>query len=395
MGILKTEMSNLPDSKHIRATGIVSLAGFLVNAFWAIANGFLGTTLVAAENTVVAVGFLSGFLIVRAGQHHLASFIVSLAFLAHMLFVAFTFGYGSGAHHFLLLGTVIPYLMFPRAALPVANGFAVLSGLAYLGCVAFRDRLPGTAVVGDEATMAIVNAGFLLAILAAATVFFVSQMRKSDDAFEAEHARSEALLNNLLPTEIAARLKQEPGSTIADELPDVAILFADLVGFTERSSRMQPEEIIAFLNGIFTKFDALAESCGVEKIKTIGDSYMAAAGMPLICEDPVHRVAELALAMVEVTDDLPDGVQLRIGLHAGPVVAGVIGKSKPFYDVWGETVNTASRMESQGIAGRIQITGTARAALGNDYSFEPRGDIPLKGLRKTETWWLTGRRPTG
>jgi len=355
----------------------------------------MGTTLVAAENTVVAVGFLSGFLIVRAGQHYLASFIVSLAFLVHMLFVAFTFGYGSGAHHFLLLGTVIPYLMFSRAALPVANGFAVLSGLAYLACVAFRDRLPGTAVVGDEATMAIVNAGFLLAVLAATTAFFVSQMRKSDDAFEAEHARSEALLNNLLPTDIAARLKQKPGSTIADELPNVAILFADLVGFTERSSRMQPEEVIAFLNDIFTKFDALAESCGVEKIKTIGDSYMAAAGMPMICEYPVHRVAELALAMVEVTDDLPDGVQLRVGLHAGPVVAGVIGKSKPFYDVWGETVNTASRMESQGIAGRIQITRTAREALGNDYSFEPRGEIPLKGLRKTETWWLTGRSPTG
>ena len=163
---------------------------------------------------------------------------------------------------------------------------------------------------------------------------------------EREHSRSEALLYNLLPKDIAARLKLEPNRTIADSLPQVAILFADIVDFTPRAAILPPEKVVGFLNRIFSAFDELAEKHGLEKIKTIGDAYMVAAGIPSPVGDPIHRVAEMALEMQqtveEMSSEFPEGLKVRIGLHAGPAVAGVIGNRKLFYDVWGETVNTAS-----------------------------------------------------
>lgn len=380
------------DTKHSRATGVVAVAGFLVNAFWAFANVFLGEVPVAAENAIVAAAFLCGFLLIRRGRDYSAGLLVSSVFIVHMAFVALTFGYDTGAHHFLILGTVVPFLVFPRAAGKVAIIFATISGIAYVASIIFRDKLTGIVVVGDENAMAIVNGLFLLGILAATTGFFVSEMRRSDDAFEAEHERSEALLYSLLPNEVAARLKEEPGSTIAERLPRVAILFADLVGFTEKSAQMQPEEVVSDLNRIFTIFDTLAEKNCVEKIKTIGDAYMAATGIPLPCPLAEERAAELALDMIGAVADLPEGLQLRIGLHAGPAVAGVIGTRKPFYDVWGDTVNMASRMESHGAAGRIQVTRNIKDALKDRFLFEPRGEIAIKGFGMTETWWLAGRR---
>lgn len=220
-------------------------------------------------------------------------------------------------------------------------------------------------------------------------------LERAERALAVEHARSESLLHNLLPEEIASRLKLEPDKTIADSLPQVAILFADIVDFTPRAAKMKPEAIVEFLNDIFSSFDQLAEKHGLEKIKTIGDAYMVAAGMPRPCGDPLHRVAEMSLDMLHVTQGFPDGVKLRIGLHAGPAVAGVIGNRKLFYDVWGETVNTASRMESHGEPGRIQVTETAKTELEGDYAFALRGIVNVKGVGQVETWWLTGRNTTG
>lgn len=206
-----------------------------------------------------------------------------------------------------------------------------------------------------------------------------------------EHARSERLLRNLLPDQIAARLKDDPTQTIADSLPSVAILFADIAGFTPRAAKMTPEEIVNFLNGLFSVFDELAQRHGLEKIKTIGDSYMVAAGAPEACDDPVHRVAEMALNMLEVARTFAGGVDIRIGLHAGPAVAGVIGHQKLFYDIWGETVNIASRMESHGEPGRIQATKPVQEQLRANYRFEPRGRVEVNGVGSVETWWLAGR----
>lgn len=218
----------------------------------------------------------------------------------------------------------------------------------------------------------------------------------AESALEAEYERSEALLYNLLPEEIAARLKLEPDRTIADSLPNVAILFADIVDFTPRAARLPPEQVVGFLNRIFSVFDELADKHGLEKIKTVGDAYMVAAGMPSPVGGPVHRIAEMALDMQaaaqRMTQEFPEALQIGVGLHAGPAVAGVIGNKKLFYDVWGETVNMASRMESLGEPGRIQVTGPAYDALNSDYRFTERGAVEVKGMGIVQTWWLTGRR---
>ena len=198
----------------------------------------------------------------------------------------------------------------------------------------------------------------------------------------AEQERSEQLLLNVLPAPIAARLKQGE-EVIADGFPEVTVLFADLVDFTRRSQETTPERVVRILDDLFSALDDLAERHGLEKIKTIGDAYMAVGGLPEPRPDHAEAVAEMALAMrEEVARHLDPGgrpLAVRIGIDTGPVVAGVIGRRKFSYDLWGDTVNTASRMESHGVAGCIQVTDRAYRRLRDSYRFERRGPIQVKG----------------
>lgn len=208
-------------------------------------------------------------------------------------------------------------------------------------------------------------------------------------ALEAERARSERLLRNILPDPVAERLKSEPGP-IADRFPTVAVLFADIVDFSGISARLSPEELVGWLNDVFTAFDRLAAAAGIEKIKTIGDAYMAVAGLPTPVDDPCGRMMELATAMLEEARRRGEGeappLSLRIGIACGPVVAGVIGESKFAYDLWGDPVTLASRMQAHGVPGRIHVTRPVVEALGDRWPFEPRGEIEVKGRGRMETW---------
>ncbi|MDO8313285.1 MAG: adenylate/guanylate cyclase domain-containing protein [Sideroxyarcus sp.] len=206
----------------------------------------------------------------------------------------------------------------------------------------------------------------------------------------------------MLPQAIAERLKGRPDVTadsftevIADSFADVTVLFADIVGFTNFSVGVNPEKLVVLLNEIFTGFDSIADIHGLEKIKTIGDAYMAVAGIPLSVEDHVARTAHMALDMMDAMDafNKRNGytLQMRIGINSGAVVAGVIGKRKFIYDLWGDTVNTASRMESHGVAGRIQVTDATRQRLGEPFVFEKRGVIDIKGKGEMLTWFLNSR----
>ena len=225
--------------------------------------------------------------------------------------------------------------------------------------------------------------------------YFVGARERALDALDREHARSERLLLNVLPPSIAKRLK-ESSDVIADAFPDVTVLFADIVDFTPLAGRISPEELVRLLDGLFSDFDALAEKHGLEKIKTIGDAYMVAGGLLLERPDHARAVAEMALEMNDAVSQRGtgrgNGFALRIGLDSGPVVAGVIGKKKFIYDLWGDTVNTASRMESHGLPGRIHVTGRTRDKLVDDYEFESRGEIEIKGKGLMNTFFLVGRR---
>jgi len=212
---------------------------------------------------------------------------------------------------------------------------------------------------------------------------------------QVEREKSELLLLNILPKPIAERLKQGE-SVIADSFVEVTVLFADIVGFTRLSTHMLATELIVLLNEIFCTFDQLAEYHGLEKIKTIGDAYMAVGGLPTPRSDHAEAVAEMSLdiqstsAQFKVDNDKP--LSMRIGIHTGPVVAGVIGKQKFSYDLWGDTVNTAHRMESHGLSGRIQITATTYERLREKYLCEERGMIQVKGKGEMMTYFLLGRK---
>ncbi|MBD1208257.1 MAG: HAMP domain-containing protein [Ignavibacteria bacterium] len=207
--------------------------------------------------------------------------------------------------------------------------------------------------------------------------------------------QNKALLLNVLPASIAERLKS--GETlIADEHRAATILFADIIGFTELAAVHSAVEIVQMLNMLFSIFDMLSEDCGVEKIKTIGDNYMAACGIPTARENHIEAVADMALAMIPEIKGFAalSGVplELRIGVHTGNVVAGVIGQKKFIYDLWGDTVNTASRMESSGEAGRIHVSEEVYLALRHSHTFEERGEMEIKGKGLMRTYFLTGKR---
>ena len=211
---------------------------------------------------------------------------------------------------------------------------------------------------------------------------------------EREQERSEKLLLNILPAEIADRLKDGP-ATIAESFSAVSVLFADLCGFTQFSQTIEPRELVSLLDEIFSAFDQLAASHGVEKIKTIGDAYMAVAGLPVRRPDHADAVAKMALGMQDAFADVMKArglaMQVRIGIHTGPVVAGVIGRHKFTYDLWGDTVNLASRMESHGEPSRIHVSQTTREILGNRFRFADRGEVPIKGKGLVRTSFLLGR----
>jgi class 3 adenylate cyclase len=219
--------------------------------------------------------------------------------------------------------------------------------------------------------------------------------RRYMDRIELEKQRHETLLRNILPVQIVTRLNSGE-AVIADRIEQATILFADLVGFTAVAARVTPSVLVDNLNRIFSAFDDLCRRSGIEKIKTIGDAYMAAAGLPVPRPDHVERIADFALAMLDTlailnpTLDVP--FQIRVGIHTGPVVAGVIGSHRFLYDVWGDSVNLASRLESRSLPGRIHVSPQVSRVLASGYQLEPRGLITLRGIGKIRTSFLIGRK---
>ncbi|WP_395837169.1 adenylate/guanylate cyclase domain-containing protein [Cystobacter fuscus] len=219
--------------------------------------------------------------------------------------------------------------------------------------------------------------------------------REAEAALLEEKEKADQLLLNILPQSVARKLKQDT-RTIADGFADASILFADLVGFTHLAQRVSPKGLVYLLNELFSAFDQLTEKHGLEKIKTIGDAYMVAGGLPLPRADHVGSIAEMALDMMAFLQDFnarrEDPLRLRIGIDTGPVVAGVIGTKKFNYDLWGDTVNTASRMESHGLPGHIHVTHATYERLCDKYLFTERGRIPIKGKGEMTTYLLEGRK---
>lgn len=337
-------------------------------------------------------------LVDRLGREAAAWYLTGTVASGNVIFCAIA-GTDFGGHYFYLAAPPVVVMGFGAdrkiRAFLIAGGFLVLFLLCELGLPART----GTVPFSDElATMNLafcVVAGGLINLLAALYAFH--RIDRTEEALQREYRRSEDLLLNLMPASIARRLKEHPGEILADHFEQVTILFADIVGFTARAERLRPRELVGLLNRLFSRFDDLVERHGLEKIKTVGDAYMVAGGMPERRPDHARATAELALEMIAATQalsrDAGEPIDIRIGIHVGPAVAGVIGTRKLFYDVWGDTVNTASRLESHGVAGRIQVTPEAAAVLGPGYVFERRGTVVVKGKGEMELMFLAGRGP--
>jgi len=227
-----------------------------------------------------------------------------------------------------------------------------------------------------------------------AVCFETAERLRAQQEAARERERAEQLLLNILPGSIARRLQEGEG-LIADHFPEATVLFADIVGFTELSAGIAPQAVVGMLNQIFSSFDQLASDHGLEKIKTIGDAYMVVGGVPVPRADHTEAVVEMALQMIEqcaaMNRHAALPVTMRIGINTGPVVAGVIGIKKFIYDLWGDTVNLASRMESHGVSGQIQVTEAVYERLRGKYDFTPRGEIEVKGRGQQTVFLLRGR----
>ncbi|GAB2499742.1 adenylate/guanylate cyclase domain-containing protein [Arenimonas alkanexedens] len=318
------------------------------------------------------------------GWHLVGTVGVGLELAGQGLMATWLLGWGAGFHYYLLLVPLV--ILFSPFGKPLQR--ALLSAAVGLGYLALWDAsgrfapvytLPADELRGYLAA----NFALVFVVVMAIGFLFERAATRMERELDWERERSERLLLNTLPAAIAQRLKDAPEQAIAERHSDVSVLFCDIVGFTQLAERLDPEQLVALLNQVFTAFDDLADAHGVEKIKTIGDAYMVAAGLPTARADHAHVLAALALGMVDAVRtlraDTGAALDVRIGIHSGAVVAGVIGRRKFAYDLWGDVVNTAARMESHGVPGAVQVTEVTARLLGDAYPLSPRGQLEIKG----------------
>ncbi|MBI2697856.1 MULTISPECIES: adenylate/guanylate cyclase domain-containing protein [Mycobacterium] len=397
---LPPRMAAYPKSvaRQQRVLTRASRIGAVVSAFYTLLGIFIGRdvlaiTLLSAVSTVIYLGIP---LLYRYGEL-VAPMVFIIAAYVFITVLCLRIGTGTGIQFYYLVGASIAVLVLGIDHIALASVAAAVGAVL---TVALQLTVPENTGVQPDWAYAI---GYMVSVatswlMVIAIVWSaLREITRAERVIEAEYLRSESLLANILPAKIAERLKDPSRTVIADKYDDASVLFADIAGFTSRASDTAPTDLVRFLDQLYTKLDALVDRHGLEKIKTSGDSYMVVSGVPDQRPDHLEALAQLALDMADAVADLKDprgrAVPLRIGLAAGPVVAGVVGARKFFYDVWGDAVNVAARMETTDVEGRIQVPQDVYDRLKRDFVFEERGDIDVKGKGVMHTWYLVGRAP--
>ncbi|MCW7467916.1 adenylate/guanylate cyclase domain-containing protein [Leptospira kanakyensis] len=327
------------------------------------------------------------------GWYTFAKLFFSYTAMVCVVFNSLQAGRESDNHLFLLLISIMAFYTFPPKQLKYISRVSLSALILFIAVEVYLTN-KGPII---QAPPEFFQLGRLITLVALCILVYIvtlynyKTLHKAQDLLEIEHQKSESLLLNILPPTIANRLKSK-NEIIADKTNEATILFADIVDFTVVSQTMEPEKIVSLLNDIFSEFDTIIKNHNLEKIKTIGDAYMVASGIPESRADHCEAVALCALDMLTsikkgITDDSKN-FKIRIGIHTGPVVAGVIGKSKFIYDLWGDSVNTASRMESHGAEGKIHVSKDVFEKLKNKFKFEEKREIPVKGKGIMETYFL-------
>jgi adenylate cyclase len=396
IGIVATDAQIVHRQRCVNVAALATAANALGHLAINSIHDFRGLMVVNIYNVLVIAASLLIPRLHRFGEHAGAIALLIMIPFGH-LFVVWSFGLSSGLQvYFTLAGTMLfffgvqnwrLFLLFFSlflVALVVALEFAPATGFVLPDDEKFRELLSRQAMIN----MIFINAALLFYALAA--------LHRTERELQDQYERSEALIESVMPQSIAERLKSGREERIADRIETLSVSFADLVGFTAAARDLSPDRVVEFLDGLVRTFDALSEEYGVDKIKTIGDGYMAAAGFDGRALEGAVAVGRLALVMIEAIErQTPLGdrkLKARIGIHCGPAMAGVIGDTRISYDVWGDAVNVASRMESQGVPGRIQVSEHYRDLTKEAFLFEARGRTDLKGIGSAQTFFLIGAR---
>jgi len=378
---------------------IANYIALLLHLSWVFVFYALGFKTLSFINIgSVAFWTFSIFILRRWGAMLTGVILGSSEVLIHQGLAVYYLGWAYGFQYYLLVIVAFTFLMNFKTVMYIPVVLFIVCLVSFLGFYYEVQywNLPHVdlgATVREVFLMVNVTSAF--AILAIMSYFYSEAAQKAEAMLDLERIKSDRLLLNILPVSIAERLK-ESEEVIADHFASATVMFSDIVGFTALAEKLPPAEVVSRLNRIFSAFDDLAERHGLEKIKTIGDAYMVAGGFPEQRDGHANDVCAMALDMLAAiercNDEMDQPVSIRIGVHTGPAVAGVIGVKKFLYDVWGDTVNTASRMESSGLPGRIQLSEQAAAQLTDDFITEYRGAVELKGKGSMKTYWLLGRR---
>jgi len=390
------------DSDEVRLQKTLLVGGSFMfipaGVLWGIAYFALGEPLAGSiPLSYSAVLFLSLTLFALTRRYRFFRFIQLLLILLLPVLLQMVLGGFINSSAVVLWSLICPFgaLLFGEPRHAPWWFLAYLALVIASGMIQPYVRIANNLSPGLVIFFFVANVGGVSSIAFILLYYFVGQKNTALRLLRIEQEKSENLLLNILPKEIAAILKNE-NRTIADHFDGASILFADMVNFTPLTAAMAPAEMVDLLNEVFSYFDSLVEKYGVEKIRTIGDNYMVAAGVPRPRPDHAHVLARMALDIQSyVRDDLACAsrrLDFRIGINSGPVVAGVIGRKKFSYDLWGDAVNTASRMESHGVPGRIQITRETYDLIKDEFICEPRGTVMVKGKGEMETWYLVGIR---
>ena len=392
--ILNAVPENIPTSeyRYFRLLNTVYVLGGLCHLFWLVLFLLLGVTELGLFNILSTSCFLLAIYLNRRRQYFSSIVLANLEVIAHQILAVFLIGAASGFHFFLALAAMLPFLL-PRGRLTLKLSLLMGNMLGFMFIMYYLPNVPLVHNL-DSFTLDILgvsNIAITFLFLGIFGMYFARGIAETEEDLKLEREKSDRLLHNILPVSIANRLKDDR-TIIADGFESVSVLFADIVGFTKLSERLTPEELVQQLNEVFSEFDRLAEKHGLEKIKTIGDAYMVSSGLP--DNNPQHAtdIANFALDvrayMERRLKESNEKLHIRIGIHSGPAVAGVIGLKKFAYDVWGDTVNTASRMESHGKAEQIHVSEDFYRSLCDEFYFEKLAPMDVKGKGLMQTYYL-------
>jgi class 3 adenylate cyclase len=384
--------SSIAEIRYLRVTNIASGLGVVYNAIWMLIVFFLTDALVIyGSNALLGLTFLMALIFNKKGWRILASIWLILASNLSVLVFLYLLGYSSGVAVVYFLIIILPYMTFPRKARHIAHVFSIIACLTLIVTVIFQSSITAHFDGLDPYISQIVNisiTGFICLILISSMSVLID---KSEESLMTEQKKSDDLLHNILPANIIRDLK-ESGNTIPKRHKSITILFTDFEGFTELVASMSAITLVNELNDIFGRFDEIMEETEVEKIETIGDAYMAACGLEKkMTNHAVNciRAAQMMLSYLEERNKSHEiRWRMRVGIHTGTAVAGVVGKKKFAYDLFGDTINTASRIESSGEVGKINISSSTYKLVKNDFACLSRGKIHAKGKGELEMYFV-------